>query len=242
MIQTIIQSEVKDKSIFVNHMFAKIAYKYDLLNNLMTFGMHKAWKEKTIKLALKEKKDFKNAIDLCSGTGNLAMILNKYCPQANITCIDNCNEMLDITKNKLNKLKLKNISLKLLDIEKDDLKNHSADLITIGFGLRNLVNKERCIEIIYKILSKGGVLACIDLGHPTNRILEKVFYYYFFKIIPKLGEIFAKDKDAYTYLPTSLLSWYKQEELKDLLLQKGFKKCFYKNVFGGIIAIHIAVK
>lgn len=232
-----------NKKSYVYDLFSKIATKYDLLNNIMSFGMHKIWKEETIKLALKENNSPKEAIDLCTGTCDLAITLNANNPNIKITCIDNCSAMLEIGKNKLEDLNLKNISTLLLDSEELPFKESSIDLITIGFGLRNLQNKEKCIEDVCKILKPGGVFACIDLGHPTNKIIFKeLISSYFFKIIPKLGQLFAKNKEAYIYLTNSLSSWYTQEELKDLLLKKGFKKCFYKNIMGGIIAIHIAVK
>ena len=238
MITTKIKSTEND----IHKMFVKIATKYDLLNNLMTISLHKKWKKEMIRLALKEIPNPKNAIDLCSGTGDLAIIINELYQNTNILCIDNCNEMLKIAKDKTQKLNLKNVNFLLSNVEDLSHNEFKSDLITIGFGLRNVINKEKCIENIYKILNNNGVFACIDLGHPTNLIWKKIFFYYFFNIVPKLGQIFAKDKDAYSYLPNSLLTYYNQEELKQILLKKGFRKCYYKNILGGIIAIHIAVK
>lgn len=248
MTKTIIRSTNENKAAYVNEMFSKIAKKYDLLNNLMTFGLHKRWKKKAIKLALAELNHHSSLItspsslDLCCGTCDLAIILNKLYPSFKITCVDNCSEMLDIARHKIENLKLKNISIQLLDSENLSFKSSSFDLITIGFGLRNLVNKEKCIEDIYRLLRDNSVFACIDLGHPTNIIWEKIFFDYFFRLVPILGKIFAGNKDAYTYLPNSLMNWYKQEELKELILKKGFKKCYFKNILGGIVAIHIATK
>ena len=225
-------------------MFNKIATKYDLLNNLMTFGAHYNWKREAIKLTLAESTNPQIALDLCSGTGDLALILNQYCPKTNITCIDNSNNMLNIAKAKVKKLNLQNISFSLFDFEKlsGEISQSSVDIITIGFGLRNLIDKEHSLENIYKLLKKGGVFTCIDLGHPTNTLWGKIFLSYFFNIIPKLGQIFAYDKEAYTYLPISLNSWYKQDELKNVILKTGFQKCHFKNILGGAVAIHIAVK
>lgn len=223
-------------------MFKTIAPKYDLLNNLMTFGFHKQWKRKTIKLALKECKNPCKVLDLCAGTGDLALMLRNHCPDTHITIIDNCNEMLNIAENKIKKLNTKNITIKHSNCENIETEQDLYDLVTIGFGLRNLINKEKCLSNVYKLLSRNGVFACIDLGHPTNPFWAKLFNFYFFKVVPRLGEIFACNKEAYTYLPESLIGWYKQEELKNIILQAGFKKCFYKNIMGGIVAIHIAVK
>ena len=242
MTQTETKSIVVNKAMYVNQIFSKIAKKYDLLNNLMTFGMHKKWKEKTIKLALQANNHPEKALDLCSGTGDLGIILNQYSPLTKITCVDNCNEMLEIARTKITNQNLQNLSILLLDSEELPFNPKRFDLITIGFGLRNLVKKEICLENVYKLLTPGGVFACIDLGYPTNPIWGKIFYFYFFKIVPILGQIFANEKDAYTYLPTSLKTYYKQEELKELILKKGFQKCFYKNIFGGVVAIHVAIK
>ena len=242
MTQTILKSNESNKTEFVNKMFAKIAAKYDLLNNLMTLGLHKKWKEDAIKLALNENIIPRVALDLCSGTGDLAITLHKYSPKTLITCIDNCKEMLNITNEKIKLLKIKNITLSLGDCEKLNYAPSSVDLITIGFGLRNLVNKEECLNSFLKILNNGGIFTCLDIAHPENLIWSTIYNLYFFKIIPILGQSFAKDKEAYTYLPNSLLSWYKQNDLKELILKTGFKRCYYKNIVGGIAAIHIAVK
>ena len=240
MIETTTKSTIVDKSTYINQMFSSIAKKYDLLNNLMTCGLHKRWKTKAIKLALKENNTPSSALDLCCGTGDLAIILHKECPNIKIECVDNCSEMLEIAKERTKNLKT--ISISLSDSENLTYKPSSFDLITIGFGLRNLVNKEKCIEDIYQLLTNNGVFMCIDLGHSSNYFWKKIFNGYFFNVIPKLGGIFAGNIEAYSYLPTSLTSWYKQEELKDLILKTGFKKCCFKNIMGGIVAIHIAVK
>lgn len=237
-----IKSTIPNKSNYVNQLFSKIAEKYDLLNNLMTFGLHNKWKEAAVKLALKEINSPTNALDLCSGTCDLAILLNKYSPDTDIICIDNCNNMLEIGKSKIEKLKLNNISTQLKNTEELSFKPSSFDIITIGFGLRNLVQKEKLLEDVFNLLRNNGVFVCIDLGHPTNLIWKKVFFYYFFNVVPKLGQLFANDREAYTYLPESLITYYKQEELKDLILKKGFKKCFYKNIMSGAVAIHIAVR
>lgn len=230
------------KTSYINKIFSDIATKYDLLNNLMTLGLHYLWKEEAIKLALKETNNIKEALDICTGTGDLAIILNKHCPHANILCIDNSSNMLEIAKTKTNNLQ--NISLKELDFENllPEHGLHKFDLITIGFGLRNLSNREKSIEKIFSLLNNSGVFACIDLGYPSNPLWQKIYFGYFLKVIPWLGKIFANNKTAYTYLTDSLASWYKQEELKTQILSEGFSRCYYKNILGGAIAIHIAVK
>ena len=240
MTQIMEKSTASDKALYVKEMFTEIAHRYDLLNNLMTFGLHNKWKEETIDLALKEAKSPKLALDLCAGTGDLAIILSKKYPSVKITCVDNCQEMIDVAKYKTQSLK--NIELLLMDSENLSFQAETFDLITVGFGLRNLANKEKCLMDIFKLLKPGGVLACIDLGYPTNYLWQKLYFLYFYNLIPRLGEIFAKNKNAYTYLPISLKTWYKQKELKDLILKTGFKKCYFKNVLGGAVAIHIAVK
>jgi demethylmenaquinone methyltransferase/2-methoxy-6-polyprenyl-1,4-benzoquinol methylase len=242
MQDTIQKSNTSGKSTYVNNLFSKIAKKYDLLNNLMTFGRHLKWKEDGIKLALKEVKDCNKALDLCTGTGDLSIILNKLSPKTEIIASDYCDEMLQILEKKIINHDLKNINVKKIDSESIDFPKSTFNLVTIGFGLRNLVNKEKCIESIYSVLKKDGVFMCIDLGHPVNPIWRKIFFTYFYNLVPKMGELFARDKDAYTYLPESLKTWYTQEELKEILLKKGFTKCFYKNIFGGVVAIHIAKK
>lgn len=231
-----------NKATYVNNMFSKIAGKYDLLNNLMTFGMHKTWKEDAIKLALNELSALDSALDLCTGTGDLALIINKLSPKTQIIASDYCTNMLDVLNKKIKKLKIRHIETKIEDAENLSYKTPTFDLITIGFGLRNIVNREKCIENIYTALKPKGVFVCIDLGHPNNQIWRKIFFSYFYNLVPKLGEVFAKDKEAYTYLPESLKTWYDKETLKKLLIRKGFSRCSFKDIAGGTVAIHIAVK
>ena len=239
---TKLKSKANASKEYINSMFNNIAKKYDLLNNLMTFGFHNKWKEETIKLSLMEIKDPRNALDLCSGTADIAIILNKYSPNTEIICMDNSQNMLEIANQKIKKYNIKNIELIVGDSENLSFIPNAFNLITIGFGLRNLINRDVFISNIYNLLDKNGVFACIDLGHPKNSFWKEIYYFYFYKIIPLLGYVFAKNKEAYTYLPESLKTWYEQEEFKDKLLSKGFKKCFYKDILGGVIAIHLAVK
>ena len=237
-----LQVKEKNQTNYVNTLFSGIARKYDLLNNLMSLGFHKKWKEKAVRLALKESTHPVEALDICSGTGDLALLLSRLSPLTKITCVDNCNEMLTLLEKRIHEQGIKNISLCCGDVTNLKYDNETFDLITVGFGLRNLPLKEKCLRDVYRILKSGGVFACIDLGHPQNLIWNKIYLWCFFKLVPILGQIFAKNKEAYSYFAHSLASWYKQEELKDLLLKTGFKKCYFKNILGGIVAIHIAVK
>lgn len=242
MTETTKKSTSNDKALYINNMFAEIAKKYDLLNNLMTFGLHSKWKEKAVDLVLKEIDSPKLALDLCSGTGDLAVILNSKIPGIKITCVDNCPEMFEIAKNKTKNLKIKNIDFLEADCENLSFYSWSFDIVTVGFGLRNLVNKEKCLKNVFDFLKPGGVFACVDLAYPVNSLWQRLYFFYFYNFVPKLGELFAKNKEAYTYLPVSLQTWYKQEELKKLILHTGFKKCYFKNLLGGAVAIHVAVK
>ena len=240
-------SQIESKSIiekktFINKMFAKIAPKYDLLNNLMTFGMHNAWKEEAVKLALSETDDPKFGLDLCSGTGDLSIILKKYSPNMKVTSADNCLEMLNIAQRKFEKLGLSDIELLDLDCENIKPSLGSFDLITIGFGLRNLIDKQKFLSIVNSLLKPCGIFVCIDLGYPVNVFWQKIYFFYFYNVIPILGKIFASDKEAYTYLPASLATWYRQEDLKKLMTKSGFKRCYFKNILGGVVAVHVAVK
>ena len=236
------EKSIENKKAFINEMFANIAEKYDLLNNLITFGMHNLWKKKAVSLALSEIDEPKYALDLCAGTGDLSIILKKNCPNIKITCVDNCLSMLKLAQNKFEKHNIFDIEPINLDCENLKLPGSSFDLITISFGLRNLINKPKALSSIYSLLKPCGVFTCLDLGFPKNILWQKVYYFYFFNLVPKLGQMFAQNKEAYTYLPSSLNAWYKQEDLKELILKTGFTRCYFKNILGGAIAIHIAIK
>lgn len=241
-------NKIKDKNqnSEIVEMFSAISEKYDLLNNLMTFGMHKTWKEKSINLALKYlnncPNNCNNVLDFCCGTGDLTILLKKLKPQANIICSDLSKNMLELANSKFTKNRFNGIKIICENAEEIDHGKGIFDLAMVGFGLRNVNNKEKCLDAIYDSLRAGGVFMCIDLGHPINPIWNKIYSLLFNSITPILGMVFAKNKAAYTYLPESLNTWYKQDELRQLLLNKGFKECNVTNFLGGVVSTHIAIK
>src|SRR3989338_3417371 len=236
MTETATKSIASNKSEYINQIFAQIAKHYDLLNNLMTMRFHLKWKKDAIDMAIKENKHIFKALDLCTGTGDLALFIHKKVKNAQIICIDNCHQMIDITKKRLDNINSPTFELIKADCENLRFNNSSFDLITIGFGLRNLINREKCLTDSYDFLAPEGVFACIDLGHPVNPLWKSIYGFYFYKIIPLLGFVFARNKEAYTYLADSLSGWYKQDELKEILIKIGFKKVYYKNILGGAVA------
>lgn len=236
-----------NKSEFVHDIFSKIASKYDSLNNIMTFSLHRLWKLKTIKLGSININKLTNkearVLDLCTGTGDLAFIWAKHSKVKEIMAIDSCRPMLDIAVKKLTSSSLKK---KLKFLEGDALElpfsENYFDAVSVGFGLRNLSDLKLGINEIFRVLKPGGIIVSLDLGHPEPEFLDKIFQNIILKYVPILGKIFAGNKAAYTYLKDSIKDWPDQKKLTKILCSAGFKRSYYKNIVFGALAILVAEK
>jgi demethylmenaquinone methyltransferase / 2-methoxy-6-polyprenyl-1,4-benzoquinol methylase len=236
-----------NKSVFVHDLFSQIANKYDSLNNLLTFSLHKLWKLKSIQLASihinKLKSKEAKVLDLCTGTGDLAFIWAKHSKVKEIIGLDSCRPMLDVALNKLLKT---NYRKKIKFMEGDALElsfeDSSFDAISVGFGLRNLSDLKRGVSEIYRVLKPNGIFVSLDLGHPEPEFLDNFYQNIFLKYVPLFGKLFAGNKFAYKYLKDSLKDWPTQKNLTKILWAAGFKRSYYKNIAFGAIAVLVAEK
>lgn len=214
-------------------MFNKISKNYDLINNLMTFFLQKPIKSRALS-GLSSNPE--NILDICTGTGDIAIMLAKKYPSANITAIDFSPEMLKIAKEKANEHKIRFIEGNALNLPFSD---NSFDVCTISFGLRNLPDKNAALKEIFRVLKTGGELLIIDLGKPKNKWLYPLILD---KAVPFIGEIINGDKIPYKYLIESQKDYPSPQESSKLLQTEGFSDIKNTDFLFGSISSIIAQK
>ena len=232
------QQKLQNTKNLVSEVFNKVYDKYDLMNNLISLGIHKSWKKQLI-YSMNPRQN-KNLIDVACGTGDIAKLFIKATDgKSKIQCVDPSKKMILIGKNKLKDYK--NISWKISAAEKLPFQNSQFDYYTISFGLRNTKNLNKSLAEAYRVLKKGGRFFCLEFSKINNNYLDFVYQNYS-KLIPLFGEYVVGDKKPYEYLVKSIREFIDQDELIDLMKQNKFSKCQYINLNGGIVALHSAWK
>ena len=236
------QVNIKEKTERVNQLFSQVADKYDLMNDAMSLGSHRLWKHSFTSMAAIQPGD--KVLDLASGSGDIAMKLAKRYPHYQELVVSDFNqEMLaNAKKNLTNAGLIERISYKIIDAQDIDLPDNHFNCITMSFGLRNVADKNKALASAYKKLVSGGQFLVLEFSHPKNPLVSKLYDEYSFKVIPKLGELIAKDKDSYQYLVESIRQHPTPEELRQRFADTGFVNCRYYNLAMGIVAIHKGVK
>lgn len=226
----------------VAHVFRSVAPQYDLMNDVMSFGLHRLWKQLTI--AETGVREGQIVLDVASGTGDLAKALAKKVGKKGKVILTDINEaMLEVGRDRLTDAGIiGNVEYVLANAENLPFDSHHFDCVTIAFGLRNVTNKEAALASMYRVLKPGGKLLILEFSHPTTPILNKLYDFYSFNVIPKMGEIIANDKQSYQYLVESIRMHPNQEALKNLMLNAGFEDVEYINLNGGIVALHKGFK
>ena len=228
-----------EKSKFVGEVFTSVSENYDLMNDAMSFGMHRLWKRILVELAAVGKNDV--ILDIASGTGDIPKRISKEYPETTIFMTDINYDMLNEGRNRaINESFSSSCKFCQLNGEQLPFKNKTFDLITIGFGLRNFTNKERGIKEMRRSLKKNGKLLVLEFSKPVNPFFSKVYDWYSFNILPKLGSLLANDSDSYQYLAESIRMHPDQELLKNMIIESGFKDCKFYNLLNGVVSIHIA--
>ncbi|MBK2356024.1 bifunctional demethylmenaquinone methyltransferase/2-methoxy-6-polyprenyl-1,4-benzoquinol methylase UbiE [Francisella hispaniensis] len=232
----------EEKQKKVAGVFHSVAAKYDLMNDLMSFGIHRIWKKQTIAKSGVRKGD--NVLDLAGGTGDLAY---KFCqmvgPQGKVILSDINSSMLEVGKEKLtNKGCVGNIEYVQANAECLPFPDNYFDCITISFGLRNVTDKEKALASMCRVLKPGGRLLVLEFSKPIIPLLSKVYDEYSFKALPFLGKIITQDAESYKYLAESIRKHPDQQTLKQMMYDAGFDNVEYQNMTGGIVALHIGYK
>ena len=222
------------KNSIVNKVFDTVNEKYDLMNDLMSFGVHRQWKKNLIEWTGPSKND--KLIDVASGTGDVANLFsNKLNDQCNVECVEPNINMLKIGKKKL--AYKKNINWHNNYAEKLPFKSNTFDYYSVSFGIRNTSNIRKSLEEAYRVLKPGGKFFCLEFSKVENEIIN-LLYKNYSKLIPSLGKFVVGDDRPYRYLTESIRKFYSQDEFVEIMEKSGFHNVEYRNLNSGIAAIH----
>ena len=228
------QQNLQNKKGLVENVFNKVYDKYDLMNDFMSFGIHRIWKKNLINWM--NPIINKKLVDVACGTGDLGKLFLDFTKKnSEIICIDPNKCMISKGKEKLKNYK--NIKWIVASAENLPIEENSCDYYTISFGLRNTKNLNHSISEAYRVLKPGGRYLCLEFSKIQNSNLELIYNNYS-KIIPYIGKVIIGEKEPYEYLTKSIEEFINQDELIDLLKKNKFENCSYRNLSGGIVAIH----
>ena len=232
----------EEKAGRVREVFDSVASRYDLMNDLMSGGMHRLWKRFTIELS--GVRPGQTVLDIAGGTGDLAAKFSQRVgPDGHVILADINAAMLSVGRDRLiDKGALNNISVSQADAQFLPYADNSIDCITIAFGLRNVTDKALALRSMHRILKPGGRLLVLEFSKPTSPLLSQVYDAYSFSALPFMGKLITNDADSYRYLAESIRKHPDQETLLEMVEDAGFVDCRYHNMTGGIVAIHRGVK
>ena len=231
-----------EKEHLVADVFHSVAEKYDLMNDLMSFGIHRLWKRFTIDCA--GVRPGQKILDLAGGTGDLTAKFSRLVGDSGEVVLADINDsMLKVGREKLrNKGLVNNIRYVQANAEALPFPDNYFDLITIGFGLRNVTHKDQALASMYRALKPGGRLLVLEFSKPTNVVMSKLYDFYSFKVLPKMGQLVAKDSDSYQYLAESIRMHPDLDTLKAMMETVGFEQVTYHNLTQGVVALHRGFK
>ena len=231
--------EEADKARHVRSVFDSVAPKYDLMNDLMSMGLHRAWKAYTVMVANLHEGD--RALDIAGGTGDLALAFSKKVGSSGQVVHTDINEaMLRTGRDRLLDAGVV-LPTVVCDAEKLPFPDRHFDLVSVAFGLRNMTHKEVALAEMNRVLKDGGKLLVLEFSKVAAP-LEKVYDWYSFKVLPRLGKLVAGDDASYQYLAESIRMHPDQRTLKGMLQQAGFGHVDYHNMSGGVVALHVGIK
>ena len=229
----------KDKARHVRGVFDSVAPRYDLMNDLMSAGLHRAWKAYTVMVANLREGD--QVLDIAGGTGDLSLAFSKKVGSTGRVVHTDINQaMLSVGRDRLINLGVVLPTL-VCDTEKLPFPTGHFDLVSVAFGLRNMTHKDRAIAEMCRVLKPGGRLLVLEFSK-VAKPLEKAYDWYSFNVLPRLGKLVAGDDASYRYLAESIRMHPGQEELKALMQHNGFGHVDYHNMTGGVVALHVGIK
>jgi demethylmenaquinone methyltransferase/2-methoxy-6-polyprenyl-1,4-benzoquinol methylase len=231
-----------DKADRVHSVFASVARKYDVMNDLMSFGVHRLWKQFT--LSLTGLRPGQRALDVAGGTGDLAAGMLRQVGKSGRVVLSDVNPaMLEIGRDRLlDQGFAGNVECLIADAEDLPFEDNTFDCVTIGFGLRNVTDKAAALRSMHRVLKTGGQLLVLEFSTPTAPGLKPIYDAYSFKVLPLLGRFVARDEASYRYLAESIRMHPDQEALLEMLRAAGFAQARYHNLTGGIVALHRGYK
>lgn len=231
-----------EKEHLVADVFHSVAAKYDLMNDLMSFGIHRLWKRFTIDCA--GVRPGQRILDIAGGTGDLTAKFSRLVGKDGQVVLADINDsMLKVGREKLrNRGLIDNISYVQANAEELPFPDNYFDVITISFGLRNVTHKDKALASMFRALKPGGRLLILEFSKPTNAVMTKMYDLYSFQVIPRIGKMVAKDSDSYQYLTESIRMHPDQETLKGMMETVGFEQVTYHNMTQGVVALHRGFK
>ncbi len=231
-----------DKVGLVKGVFDSVADKYDLMNDLMSFGVHRIWKR--IAITLSHVRNGDRVLDLAGGTGDLSGLYSRRVGgEGEVILADINAAMLRQGRDRLiDQGIVSNIGYAQVNAENLPFQENSFDCVCIAFGLRNVTNKDAALRSMFEVLKPGGRVIILEFSHPKGELLRKGYDFYSFKILPTLGKIMADDADSYQYLAESIRMHPDQENLKKMMEAAAFERCEYFNLSHGIVAVHRGYK
>jgi len=232
---------VEEKAQRVRSVFDSVATDYDLMNDVMSLGIHRLWKRLAIGMA--NIRPGQQVLDLAGGTGDLVlMIAPRVGPQGRVVLSDINNAMIRTGRARLLDRGIAgNVEYVQADAERLPFPDNSFDCITMAFGLRNVTHKQTALDAMYRVLKPGGRLLILEFSRPAA-VLKPAYDFYSFSILPRLGQLIARDAASYRYLAESIRMHPDQKTLVGMLESAGFEDCSFHNLTGGIVAIHRGYK
>ncbi len=226
----------------VGQVFESVADRYDLMNDLMSLGIHRLWKRFTIFTAGLRPGD--RVLDLAGGTGDLAALMApRVGAQGRVVLSDINAPMLEVGRRRLvDRGIVGNVDYVLADAEVLPFADNHFDCVTMAFGLRNVTHKERALQAIHRVLRPGGKLLVLEFSQVRGRLLRRLYDGYSFSVLPRLGRLVAQDDQSYRYLAESIRMHPDQEALKTMMEAAGFGRCDYHNLSAGVVAVHRGFK
>jgi demethylmenaquinone methyltransferase/2-methoxy-6-polyprenyl-1,4-benzoquinol methylase len=229
----------REKARRVRSVFDSVASKYDVMNDLMSGGLHRLWKAYTVKVANLKEGD--RALDIAGGTGDLALAFARQVGRTGQVVHTDINEaMLRVGRDRLLDAGVV-LPTVVCDAEKLPFPQGYFDLVSVAFGLRNMTHKDQALAEMCRVLKPGGKLLVLEFSKVAPP-LEKAYDWYSFKVLPQLGKLVAGDADSYRYLAESIRMHPGQEELKAMMLKAGFGHVDFHNMSGGVVALHVGIK
>ena len=231
-----------EKQARVADVFTSVAKKYDIMNDLMSFGIHRLWKRYAISLS--GVRSGQHVLDIAGGTGDLAKVFSREVGRNGHVVLSDINAaMLEVGRERLINAGCNNVDFVLANAETlAPFDDESFDLVTISFGLRNVTDKDAALKAMYRVLKPGGRLLILEFSKPVFEPLSKAYDLYSFTALPMMGKIIANDSESYQYLAESIRMHPDQQTLKQMMQQAGFENCDYHNLTAGIVAVHRGFK